>query len=120
VSAHIAGIPAGEFLQLQARAMTEAQLQTQVLAMARFHGFTLTYHTYDSRRSDAGFPDLVMVNPRQKRVLFRELKREKGSITSKQQTWIDTLTAAGQDAAIWKPSHLFSGEIEASLRGPRQ
>jgi hypothetical protein len=117
VNAHIAGIPAGEFLQLQARAMSEAQLQNQIIAMARFHGFTHAYHTHDSRRSVAGFPDLVLVSARQKRVLYRELKRERGRVEPEQQDWIDTLIAAGQDAAIWRPRHLFLGEIEASLKG---
>lgn len=109
-----------EFLDIRIREMSEQQLQTQVMGMARFHGFTLAYHTWNSQRSTAGFPDLILVSTRQQRVLFRELKREKGRVTPDQQTWIDALTAAGQDAAIWRPSHLFSGAIEASLKGRPQ
>jgi hypothetical protein len=109
-----------EFLDIRVKAMTEAQLQTQVIDMARFHGFDFAYHTHDSRRSAAGFPDLVLVSIRQGRVLFRELKREKGRVTPAQQQWLDALTATGQDACVWRPRDLFSGAVEASLKGPRQ
>jgi hypothetical protein len=106
-----------DFLETHARTMTEAQLQRQVIDMARFHGFTLWYHTHRSDRSPAGFPDLVLVSRRQKRILYRELKRKGGRVTPAQQAWIDGLRDVGQDACIWTPVHLFNGEIEASLRG---
>jgi hypothetical protein len=107
------------FLQVHARVMTEAQLQRQVIDMARFHGFNFAYHTFDARRSAAGFPDLVLVSTRQERVLFRELKRYNGRVTPDQHKWIEALRTAGQDACIWTPTHLFNGEIEASLRPVR-
>jgi ABC-type taurine transport system ATPase subunit len=107
-------------LNAYVRAMTERQLQTQVIDMARFHGFERIYHTHDSRRSEAGFPDLVMVSTRQARVLYRELKRHGGRVSPEQKQWIDALRAAGADACVWTPTHLYSGEIEASLRPERK
>jgi hypothetical protein len=52
---------------------TEKQFQGAVVELCRLRGY-LTYHTHDSRRSDPGFPDLVIVG--HGRVLYRELKRE--------------------------------------------
>ena len=58
--------------------MTEAQLQDAIVQMARVLGW-LVYHTFDSRRSAAGFPDLVMV--RNGRLIFAELKSATGKAT---------------------------------------
>ncbi len=38
----------------------EKPFQAQVVELARLSGW-LTYHTHDSRRSQSGFPDLVLV-----------------------------------------------------------
>lgn len=64
--------------------MTEAQLQTIVLQLAQLHGYNLRYHTRDSRRSQPGFLDLVLVNVARGRVLFRELKTDAGKLTADQ------------------------------------
>lgn len=74
----------------------------------------LCYHTYDSRRSERGFPDLVIVGVRG--VLFRELKDEKKKPTIHQQQWIQALQAAGADAGLWRPSDLHNGRITSELR----
>ena len=95
----------------------EKPFQDGVLKLARFHGFTLRYHTHDSRRSAPGFPDLVLVNTRTGRVLFRELKTNKGRVSPEQQEWLDGLTACGMDAGAWRPNDLDSGRILAELRG---
>lgn len=97
--------------------MLEKPFQEGVLKLARFHGFTLRYHTHDSRRSAPGFPDLVLVNPRTGRILFRELKTNKGRVSPEQQEWLDGLTACGIDAGVWRPNDLDSGLILAELRG---
>jgi VRR-NUC domain len=75
----------------------------------------LRYHTHDSRRSPSGFPDLVCVGPRG--VLFRELKRQQGKVSPEQREWLDALTVAGQNAAVWRPASLLSGAIAAELAG---
>lgn len=81
--------------------MTEAQFQSQVLALARAMGLVV-YHTHDSRRSQPGFPDLVIVGSGG--VLYRELKTDKGRVSPDQTYWMQALLAAGQDARVWRPS----------------
>ena len=84
--------------------MNEAEFQTAVVELARWTGW-LVFHDYDSRRNTAGFPDLVLVHP-QRGVLFCELKTEKGVVSGAQQRWLDTLTAAGPEAYVWRPDDM--------------
>lgn len=105
-----------EHRALQAKQMTEATLQAHVLELANTLGW-LSYHTHDSRRSQAGFPDLVMVNAQQGRVLYRELKSERGSASCAQRHWLEALAKAGQDAALWRPTDLIDGSVLRALRG---
>ena len=57
--------------------MTEKAFQSDVMRVAKMLGW-LCYHTFDSRRSASGFPDLVLVR---ERVLFRELKVGKNKLS---------------------------------------
>jgi hypothetical protein len=68
--------------------MSETAFQDQVVAMAKALGW-LVYHTYDSRRSNKGWPDLFMV--RNGRALAWELKKESGKPTPDQVEWIAQL-----------------------------
>lgn len=96
---------------------TEAQFQEQVIKLARALGWN-HYHTHDSRRSPSGFPDLVLTNNMQRRVIYRELKREKGGrVSPAQKEWITNLETCGQDVDIWRPSDLESGRIFRELQG---
>lgn len=97
-------------------AVTEAQLQQQVLDLAALTGW-LAYHTHDSRRSQPGFPDLVLVNTRQERTIFAELKTATGRVSEAQRRWLHTLTAAGNETALWRPGDL--PEIRRILQGQR-
>jgi hypothetical protein len=83
--------------------MSEREWQNKVREVCELYGW-LTYHTHDSRRSDAGFPDLVMVKG--DRVVYAELKKETGKATAKQKEWLEALSAAGQEVALWRPSDL--------------
>ena len=73
-----------------------------------------TYHTYDSRRSNPGFPDLVLVGCNG--VLYRELKTDRGRLTPMQEWWLNSLLDAGQDAGVWRPSD-WPDTILAALQG---
>jgi hypothetical protein len=81
--------------------MTEGQLQRHVLQLAGLCGW-LTYHTHDSRRSEAGFPDLVGV--RADRLFFAELKREDEEPTRPQELWLSALGRVHPDVYLWRPS----------------
>lgn len=82
------------------RALPERHLQERIRHLARNCGW-LCYHTHDSRRSEPGFPDLVLVR---ERIIYAELKAEKGRIRPEQQHWIDRLRAAGADVRVWRPA----------------
>ena len=94
---------------------SERDFQAHVLAMAQAHGW-LCYHTYDSRRSAPGFPDLLLV--KDGFFIFAELKTERGRLTTAQAEWIEALREHGCDAvisAVWRPSDL--DDIERILGG---
>lgn len=93
--------------------MTEAHLERSVIQLCQWLGL-LVYHTRDSRGSNPGFPDLVIVGPRG--VLFRELKSAAGKVTRPQSLWGDGLTEAGSSWAVWRPEHLLDGTIRAELQ----
>lgn len=108
---------AQELREREVLAWSERVFQDQVIELARSLGFSLVYHTYDSRRSQPGFPDLVLVNPVTRRVLFRELKSARGRVSPEQKRWGDGLRAAGADFDFWRPQDWVSGRIECELKG---
>lgn len=81
----------------------ESDFQAQVIHVAKLYGW-LCYHTYDSRRSTPGYPDLALLHPVKHRYLLRELKTDRGRLKPAQSLWIETLKLSGIDAAIWRPS----------------
>lgn len=66
----------------------------------------LVFHVRWSMGSDSGFPDLVLMRRRDGRVLFRELKTDKGKVSDRQAAVLELMTACGLDAAVWRPSQL--------------
>ena len=77
----------------------------------------MVYHTYDSRRSTAGFPDLVLVKPPV--VVFAELKTEKGTPSKAQDEWLEQLgLCTDLSVHLWRPSDW--DEIEERLGFIRQ
>ena len=81
----------------------EARFQSAVIALATLRGWK-HYHTYDSRRSVAGFPDLVLV--RREQLIFAELKANDNSHPSAEQTeWLEALRRTGScEVFVWRPS----------------
>ncbi len=66
---------------------TERQVQDIIIKMARYLGWK-TYHTYDSRRSDIGFPDLCMIHADFAHTIWIEVKGPKGRTRPEQVTWL--------------------------------
>jgi hypothetical protein len=109
--------------------VTERQLQESIIELATVLGW-LSYHTFDSRRSTAGFPDLVLV--RGSRILFAELKDAKGARSLEQDVWAEQLERVATAVAklaeceftdpahigyrLWRPADWHSGDIERELR----
>lgn len=81
--------------------LLEHAFQQQVEGLARVYRWR-RYHTHDSRRSNAGFPDLVLV--RGPELLFVELKTRTGRVRPEQHDWLDALRAVpGIEVYLWRP-----------------
>lgn len=83
--------------------MTEKQWQELVVRLATYCQWT-HMHVYDSRRSDPGWPDLVLCRPPE--LIFVELKTDKGRVSTAQQEWLDRLTVCGMEVHVWRPRDL--------------
>lgn len=85
----------------------EAALQSTIVEAARLRGF-LVYHTFDSRRSAGGFPDLVIAGAGARRgtVFAWELKGTGGSPSAEQLAWLEALRDVVTDARIVTPAEL--------------
>ena len=92
--------------------MTERQLEHGIRAILADLPSLRWYHTFDSRRSPGGFPDMTIVG---QRVIYRELKTAKGKVTDTQAGWLHALVMAEQDACVWRPADLVSGLIGRQL-----
>lgn len=88
--------------------MSEAELLASIVETCKWLGLRC-YHTHDSRRSVAGFPDLVIVG---RHVAFVELKAN-SRISKAQQAWLDALAAAGAWVYVWRPEHWPDQIMEA-------
>jgi hypothetical protein len=74
-------------------AMSERTLQAAVVRLLKQHHY-LVYHTWDSRRSPSGFPDLIACHQEPGHAaLALELKTATGHITLPQQAWLADLAA---------------------------
>jgi hypothetical protein len=91
--------------------VNEEQWQERVVQAAKWAGWTVAHFRSGSGRYETpvqydaqGFPDLLLVHPRRGRVLYRELKVTHRRLPDSQKRWLDTLQAAGEDAAVWRPA----------------
>lgn len=94
---------------------SEARFQEQVLELAALYGWGLRYHTRDARRSDKGWPDLVLCRPPE--ILFVELKGPKTRVTAEQRAWLQALSACGLETHLWHPADF--DELRVRLARPR-
>jgi len=111
---------------LLATAMTEDDLLTNVLDLARTLGLRTAHFrpawTERGWRTPVagdgkGWPDLIIVGAR---LMVRELKAHRGKVDADQQVWLGVLTAAGVDAGVWRPAQWLDGTIQAQLRELRK
>ena len=90
---------------------SEKDFQETVIDLAEARGW-LVYHPYDSRRSREGYPDLTLV--RAPRVIFAELKTEKGKLSDEQWAWQTALLSCpGVEYHVWRP-HNWE-EVQSAL-----
>jgi hypothetical protein len=93
--------------------LSERDWQQQCLDYARLMGW-LVYHTFNSQRSEPGYPDLTMVR---ERVVFAELKVGRGRVTHAQTRWLERLQRAGAEAYVWVGPTDWP-LVQAALRRP--
>ncbi|HYE20941.1 MAG TPA: hypothetical protein VEA69_21020 [Tepidisphaeraceae bacterium] len=90
-----------EGLERKAADLSEKDFQADVIRFAKANGWRV-YHTFTSKRSEPGYPDLTLV--RGSRLIFAELKTESGKATAEQSEWLDAIRAARVPAYLWRPS----------------
>ena len=93
--------------------MTEAALQQAIIDLARWCGY-LHWHDNDSRRNLPGFPDLVLIHTRTGRLIFIEVKSDKGRLRPKQQVWLELL-GIHHEVYVWRPVHWQNETIRRVL-----
>jgi hypothetical protein len=100
--------------------------QTQVIDLAHALGWTVAHFrpamTEKGWRTaigadGKGYPDLTLVHPIQRRVIWAELKTGSGRPSPEQKQWLELLQQAGQEAYLWRETQY--DEVEAILRGER-
>jgi hypothetical protein len=81
--------------------VSEKEWQQTIVDAARTLGF-LCYHTFDSRKSTPGYPDLTLL--KHGRLIFVEVKTDKGVCSEAQQEWLTELSRTGLEVYVWRPS----------------
>jgi hypothetical protein len=92
------------------RLVKERDWQNLVIQLATARGWK-HYHPPDNKPVNgriqkvvAGFPDLVLI--KNGRMVFAELKREKGVLSPEQASWIVEIKACGIECYVWRPSQV--------------
>jgi len=82
--------------------ITEKEFEAQVKELAvKYFGWRF-YHPYLSIRSVRGFPDITLLRP--PRLIFAELKTDKGKLSVHQAQWLWELRKVlGIEVYIWRP-----------------
>ena len=93
-------------------AMSEAHLEEHVREICA-QVDVYRYHPYDSRKSQGGWPDDVLVGPWG--ILHRELKSQTGKVRPDQEDVMARLRKAGADVDVWRPVDLISGRVAREI-----
>ena len=96
--------------------ITEKQFASQIEGLFKLFGWKY-YHTWNSWHSVKGFPDYVAI--RGDRLLFIELKSEKGKLTEAQKEWYISLSEVDDiEVYDWKPHQweLIVGCLQKEIR----
>jgi len=97
--------------------MLESEWQDQIVDLARRLGYDFIYHTWDSRHSPAGFPDLILL--RGAVMIVIETKREDGQLTPEQYFWLLAFLEITPFVYVFKPSD-WDEVIEVLQKGREQ
>lgn len=91
--------------------ITERQFQDRVIAEARLRGWLVAHFRplmnrhgkwSTAMQGDPGFPDLVMARP--PRLIFAELKSDKGKTSPAQDAWLAALRGQiDAEVYLWRP-----------------
>lgn len=95
---------------------TEKQFQASVVRYAELMGWRTWSDRATNRRrrcpgcgawtagarNAAGLPDLILV--RRPRLVWVELKSDRGTLRPEQTVWLEELRASGQEVYLWRPS----------------
>lgn len=92
-------VVSGESMRLSL--IPESEWEQQVEQIASLFGW-LKFHTYDARRSEEGFPDLILLRP--PRLVVSELKKMGEDPRAEQLGWLRSFRACGAETYIWRPS----------------
>ena len=95
--------------------MTEKEWSRSVYELAEMLGWH-RYHTFLPKYSAAGYPDETLVR---ERVVFLELKTEKGKLSPAQREWLGWLRDTGAEVYVARPRHLDALAIVLSQRRKR-
>lgn len=80
---------------------TEAELLAVLRKLAKAESWEL-YHTYNSEKSEPGWPDTVITDGVS--LLIYELKDNRRKPTPEQETWLSLLAHTGKvECGIWRP-----------------
>lgn len=97
-------------------AQSERRYQDQIVQLAEANGWHV-WHDNDSRRNDAGLPDLLLI--RGAVLLFLEVKTEKGKVSLAQEAFIERLKQVKYvEADVARPRHWE--QIAAVLRSAKR
>jgi len=83
--------------------MTEKLFQGRVEQSLKVAGFQV-YHTWNSMHSTKGFPDIVAIHPKRKKIVVIEVKTETGIVRPEQNDWLTWFSLCGIDARVLRPS----------------